>query len=103
VPYRIAVSPLYAGLRQFHQGQAFKQWTGDDSCALMKVWLPAITGLVPDDMVRCCRAFLEFAYIVRKDQISSSDLVDLEDALTRFLQYCKIFITTGVRKNFEVP
>jgi hypothetical protein len=100
---RIAASPLFAGLRQFHQGRAFKQWTGNDSRALMKVWLPAITGLVPDDMVRCCRAFLEFAYIVRKDQILESDLQDLDDALERFHRYRQIFITTGVRTDFEVP
>ncbi|KAI9448994.1 hypothetical protein HD554DRAFT_2181150 [Boletus coccyginus] len=31
--------------------EGFKQWMGDDSKALMKVYLPAITGLVPDQMV----------------------------------------------------
>jgi hypothetical protein len=34
---RIAASPLFAELRRFPQGRAFKQWTGDDSKALMKV------------------------------------------------------------------
>jgi hypothetical protein len=34
---RLALSPLYPGLRRFKDGRAFKQWTGDDSKALMKV------------------------------------------------------------------
>ncbi|KZT18295.1 hypothetical protein NEOLEDRAFT_1184396 [Neolentinus lepideus HHB14362 ss-1] len=33
---RIAVVPPFTGLRRFPQGRGFKQWTGDDSKALMK-------------------------------------------------------------------
>ena len=33
----IAAAPSFAGLRCFPQGRGFKQWTGDDSKALMKV------------------------------------------------------------------
>ena len=34
---RIAIVAPFAGLRHFPQGQSFKQWTGNDSKALMKV------------------------------------------------------------------
>lgn len=34
---RIAAVPPFTGLRRFPQGRFFKQWTGDDSKALMKV------------------------------------------------------------------
>jgi hypothetical protein len=34
---RIAAAPPFSGLRRFPQGRGFKQWTGDDSKALMKV------------------------------------------------------------------
>ena len=34
---RIAAVPSFPALRRFHQGRGFKQWTGDDSKALMKV------------------------------------------------------------------
>jgi hypothetical protein len=34
---RISAVPAYTGLRQFPDGRGFKQWTGDDSKALMKV------------------------------------------------------------------
>lgn len=35
--YRIAAVPSFPGLRRFPHGRRFKQWTGDDSKALMKV------------------------------------------------------------------
>ena len=34
---RIAVVPPFPGLRRFPEGRNFKQWTGDDTKALMKV------------------------------------------------------------------
>ena len=37
---------------------------GDDSMALMKVFLPTIKGLVLVDMVQCVHAFLDFCYLV---------------------------------------
>ena len=37
--HRIAVAPPFSGLCHFAQGHSFKQWTGDDSKALMKVGL----------------------------------------------------------------
>jgi len=35
--HRIAAVASFSGLRRFPQGRGFKQWTGDDSKALMKV------------------------------------------------------------------
>ena len=35
--YRIAAVAPFTGLRRFPEGRGFKQWTGDDSKALMKV------------------------------------------------------------------
>ena len=34
---RIAAVPPFPALRRFPEGRGFKQWTGDDSKALMKV------------------------------------------------------------------
>jgi len=34
---RISAAPAFPGLRRFPEGRGFKQWTGDDSKALMKV------------------------------------------------------------------
>jgi hypothetical protein len=39
--HRIRLAPEFSGLRRFKDGRRFKQWTGDDSKALMKVCFPA--------------------------------------------------------------
>ncbi|KAH0834698.1 hypothetical protein J3R83DRAFT_10225 [Lanmaoa asiatica] len=99
----IASVASFSGLRRFPQGCHFKQWTGDDSKALMKVYLAAIEGYVPRDMLRTFRAFLEFCYLVRKDIITKPDLVQLQDALSRFHQYHEVFKNAGVVQSFSLP
>lgn len=37
ISHSIAVAPLFPGLQRFKQGRNFKQWTGNDSKAFMKV------------------------------------------------------------------
>ncbi|KDQ55767.1 hypothetical protein JAAARDRAFT_195586 [Jaapia argillacea MUCL 33604] len=101
---RIAAVPAFPGLRRFPDGRDFTQWTGDDSKALMKVYLPAITGHVPDTMVKCLAAFLDFCYIARRNALDTTALEDLNDALSRFHLHRQIFIDTGVRdKDISLP
>jgi hypothetical protein len=51
--FSIAAVPSFPGLRRFPQGRGFKQWTGDDSKALMKVstWRLPIP-LVAESIIR---------------------------------------------------
>ncbi|KAI5994970.1 hypothetical protein EDC04DRAFT_2586039, partial [Pisolithus marmoratus] len=59
-----AVAP-FTGLQCFPQGWHFKQWTGDDLKGLMKVvYITAIEGHVPRDVVHTFHAFLKFCYLV---------------------------------------
>lgn len=60
------------------------------------MFLPAIAGLVPEEMVKAVAAFLEFCYIVRKPSLNEDDLKALDDALEKFWEHRKIFIETGV-------
>ncbi|KAH8994183.1 hypothetical protein EDB86DRAFT_3064749 [Lactarius hatsudake] len=92
---RISAVPPFPGLRRFPDGRDFAQWTGNDSKSLMKVYLAAIVGHVPSDMVKCVSAFLDFCYIARRNAISAEGLDSLQDALTRFHQHRDIFIRTG--------
>ncbi|KAE9385579.1 hypothetical protein BT96DRAFT_1006911 [Gymnopus androsaceus JB14] len=39
IDHRIALTPAFPGLQHFPHGCRFKQWTGDDSKALMKMCL----------------------------------------------------------------
>ncbi|EIW76962.1 hypothetical protein CONPUDRAFT_158103 [Coniophora puteana RWD-64-598 SS2] len=100
---RIAAVAPFSGLRRFPNGRGFKQWTGDDSKALMKVYLPAIEGHVPPDVVRTFRAFLEFCYLVRRDIHSEETIREVEGALKRFHQYRGIFKTVGVASTLSLP
>ncbi|KAF8798638.1 hypothetical protein BYT27DRAFT_7264756 [Phlegmacium glaucopus] len=56
IDQRLAATPAFPELQRFKQGRCFKQWTGDDSKALMKVYLPAIHGLMHPDVVKCVSA-----------------------------------------------
>ncbi|KAF8326760.1 hypothetical protein F5887DRAFT_899548 [Amanita rubescens] len=101
---RISVVPLFPGLRRFPEGRGFKQWTGNDSKALMKVFLPAIVGHVPPQMVRAIATFTEFCYIVRRSVITTEDLVKLDELLAQFHLEREIFRTVGVRADgFNLP
>jgi hypothetical protein len=62
-----------------------------------QVYLPAIAGHVPSQMVRALSAFLDFCYLVRRSVIDEHTLAQIEDSLCRFHQDCAIFETTGVR------
>jgi hypothetical protein len=70
----------------------------------LQVYLPALEGHLPSDILCTFRAFLEFCYIARRDILTKNDLNELEDALSRFHQYRKIFETSGVRpKGISMP
>ena len=45
LPNRIAAVPPFPGLRRFPEVHGFKQWTSDDSKALMKVSIVTFTRL----------------------------------------------------------
>ncbi|KAI0669707.1 hypothetical protein C8Q78DRAFT_977285 [Trametes maxima] len=100
---RIASTPAFPGIRHFPTGWYFKQWTGNDSKALMKVFLPALTGYVPDKMIQCIAAFLDFAYLARRSSHDTLSLDAMDAALLRYCELCTIFIETGVRDGFPPP
>ncbi|KAJ6631644.1 hypothetical protein B0H10DRAFT_2159848 [Mycena sp. CBHHK59/15] len=62
---RIAVTPPFPGLRHFHVGHGYKQWTGNDSKGLMKVYLPATAGHAPSQVVQAIADIVEFCHLVR--------------------------------------
>ncbi|KAF8801773.1 hypothetical protein BYT27DRAFT_7226673 [Phlegmacium glaucopus] len=81
---RIAAAPSFPGLRHFPEGRGFKQWMGDDSKALMKVYLPAIAGHVPPQMVRVVSSLMEFCYLVRRNVINEDDILAINNAVAKF-------------------
>lgn len=68
------------------------------------MYLPAIEGHVPHDVVCTFRAFLEFCYIVRRDVITEETLRNLQDALTRYHHYWTIFEELSIHPDgFALP
>ncbi|KAH9039755.1 hypothetical protein EDB84DRAFT_1587671 [Lactarius hengduanensis] len=100
---RISAVPPFPGLRRFPDGRDYKQWTGDDSKALMKVFLAAIAGYVPSVMVHCIAAFMDACYITRRNAINSPSLEHLRDCVKTFHRLRAIFVETGARISLSLP
>ncbi|EPS96469.1 hypothetical protein FOMPIDRAFT_1130371 [Fomitopsis schrenkii] len=101
---RLAVVPPFTGLRRFRQGRNFKQWTGDDSKALMKIYLAAIKGLVPGPLVRMVRAYLEYTYLIRHPIQDEDTLARSQAALAEYHEHREFLRTSGVRpEGFSIP
>ncbi|KAJ6561586.1 hypothetical protein B0H10DRAFT_2169275 [Mycena sp. CBHHK59/15] len=99
IDQRIAAVPPFPGLRRFPEGHGFKQWTGDDSKALMKVYLPTIEGCVPAQMVHALSTFLDFCYLVHRNIVDKATLNAIDVALARYHHERVIFVESGVCPN----
>ncbi|KAJ7862335.1 hypothetical protein B0H14DRAFT_3613333, partial [Mycena olivaceomarginata] len=88
---RIAVTPPFPGLRHFHVGRGYKQWTGNDSKGLMKVYLPAIAGHVPPEVVQAVADIIEFCHLVRRSVIDEDTLDAIDDAVANFHRHREVF------------
>ncbi|KIK83403.1 hypothetical protein PAXRUDRAFT_14614 [Paxillus rubicundulus Ve08.2h10] len=100
---RIAAVASFTSLWWFLQRRGFKQWTGDNSKALMKIYITAIEGHVPPEIVHTFHAFLEFCYLVWHNIISEKALAKVEDAIQQFHHYHKIFKTIEIVSTFSLP
>ncbi|KAF8203408.1 hypothetical protein K438DRAFT_1964892 [Mycena galopus ATCC 62051] len=100
---RISAVPEFPGLRRFPDGRDFSQWTGDDSKALMKIYLAAVAGYLPSDMIKCLAAFVDFCYTVRRNCITTDDFPRLKSKLACFHQYRAAFIDCGLRTDISLP
>ncbi|KZP09744.1 hypothetical protein FIBSPDRAFT_963695 [Athelia psychrophila] len=103
IDYRISLAAPFSGVRRFPKGRGFKQWTGDDSKALMRVYLAAIEGFVPDEAVRALCAFIDFCYLARRDIHDTDSLAKMDAVLAEFHEYRKIFVELGIRLDFNLP
>jgi hypothetical protein len=82
------------------------QCTGLPQCShtICQIILPALVGHVPDDMVRCVAALLDFAYLARRSSHDTTTLRQMEECLARFHQYRAVFVVAGIReRGFDLP
>jgi hypothetical protein len=69
----------------------------------VQVYIAAIKGHVPDDMVECIAAFMEVCYLVRQDDISTADLDVIKKEISRFHHLQQVFIDTGIHDGLSLP
>ena len=61
------------------------------------MWVSAIEGFVPREVVQCFHAYLDFCYIARASTFTQLTLDRLDSALERFHKHRKVFQRLGVR------
>ncbi|TFK72006.1 hypothetical protein BDN72DRAFT_855779 [Pluteus cervinus] len=96
---RISAVPPFPGLRRFPDGRDFQQWTGDDSKALMKVYLGCVAGYLPSNMVQCLAALLDFTYLARRNALNNVHLQQMDDALDRYTHFRESYILAGFQTS----
>lgn len=69
----------------------------------MQVYLAAIEGFVPEQVVRALRAFIEFCYLARRDIHDTDSLARMDEALAEFHEHRTIFLELGIRLDFNLP
>lgn len=69
-----------------------------------QVFVTALEGYVPPDIIKTLNAFLDFCYIARRSVLTENSLDALDTALERFHHYREIFRSSGVRADgFSLP
>ena len=68
-----------------------------------QLYLPALQGHLPGDVIRRFRAFLEFCYIACRDVITEGDLVELQDTLSHFHSFREVFAPIRGTNGFSLP
>ena len=66
-----------------------------------QVYLPAIEGHVPWDIIRTFCACLEFCYLIRHNIITDTMLTMIQESIDRFHHYWNIF--SDVVATFSLP
>ena len=62
----------------------------------VKVYVSALEGYIPTDMIRTFNEYLDFFYLVRSNTLTEDSLDAISDALHHFHHYRHIFQDTGV-------
>jgi hypothetical protein len=97
VDRRLAGMTRHEGIRHFGNGiSKLSQWTGNESKAVMKVYLSALAGTGHSEAVGVARSLIDFMYRSHLPQMDEGDLAELEASLAEFHDYKDIFRSTGV-------
>ncbi|KAE9392970.1 hypothetical protein BT96DRAFT_784742, partial [Gymnopus androsaceus JB14] len=93
-------------IRHFKNGISFvSQWTGSEHKAMEKVFVGLLAGAVPDEVMICVRAAIDFIYYSSLHSHSTETLTALEKSLDDFHAHKQVFIDLDARKadHFNIP
>lgn len=68
-----------------------------------QVYIPCLEGYLPTDIVKTFCHLLDFIYLVRRAILNDDTIEAIQKALEQFHGCRDIFITKGVRKDFNLP
>ncbi|EGO26572.1 hypothetical protein SERLADRAFT_368127 [Serpula lacrymans var. lacrymans S7.9] len=101
---RICTLPPAYGLKHFKNGLSpLSQISGGERKDMAKILLGCLVGKLPKQAIIAIRSLLDFIYIAQYPTHSDTTLGYLSDALKTFHQNKAIFVTLGVRENFNIP
>jgi hypothetical protein len=70
---------------------------------MTKVLLGCLVGKVPNDILTCYKALLDFVYLAQYPSHDDDTLEYMESALTLFHDHKEVFVALGIREHFNVP
>lgn len=101
---RFKAMPSHPSLRHFKSGISHvSQWTGTERKEMEKVFLGTLLNVSSEFVIRTVRHLLNFIYLAHYETHTDETLQQLEQAWEKFTQAKRIFLSKGIRKNFEIP
>ncbi|KAI6010552.1 hypothetical protein EDC04DRAFT_2871165 [Pisolithus marmoratus] len=88
--------PQCSGIHHFKDG-----WS-KLSQQMVKVLLGCLVGKVPNDVLTCYKALLDFVYLAQYPSHDDNTLEYMEAALTLFHKHKEVFISLGIQDHFNV-
>ncbi|KAI6045356.1 hypothetical protein EDC04DRAFT_2865429 [Pisolithus marmoratus] len=86
-----------------HGRSAAEKILDDIDQRIAAVYIAAIEGYVPEEIILTFSSFLKFCYLVHRNVITEPTLIAIKDTLTSFHSHCGIFHDTGVVLTFSLP
>jgi len=101
---RFKAMPSHPSIRHFKSGISHvSQWTGTERKEMEKVFLGTLINVAPEPVIRAVRHLLDFIYLAHYETHTDETLRKLEQTWEKFTQLKQIFLSKGIRKNFEIP
>lgn len=101
---RFQAMPVYSGQRHFKEGiSKIKQWTGADHKQVQRVFINALVGSIPADIIKPARHLLDFIYIAQYQSHTDDTLLALQEALDGFHAGKEVFVELDCREHFNIP